>query len=222
MDLRPYIEHTLLKSGTTEIDIIRHAEEANTYNFLGVCIQPYWIPLIRRYLKPEVRIVTVIGFPLGNQTKRSKVQEAYEAASLGAQEIDMVLNLDALKSGYHAYVQQEIAAVKEHIRPLVLKVIVETHLLTHEEKCYLPRLLIEAGADFIKTSTGFTGGGASLEDVQLFAEKIGSHPLGIKASGGIRHYAQAVTLIEAGASRLGTSQGVTLVTESSPSTENSY
>lgn len=222
MDLRPYIEHTLLKSGTTEADMIRHAEEANTYNFLGVCVPPYWIPLIRRHLKPAIRVVTVIGFPLGNQTKRSKIQEAYEAASLGAHEIDMVINLDALKSCYFDYVKQEIAAIKNQIRPLPLKVIVETHLLTHEEKSLLPGLLIEAGADFIKTSTGFTGGGAILEDIRLFSEKIGSYPLGIKASGGIRSCEQAVTLIEAGASRLGTSQGVALVTTQSAISQASY
>ncbi|MHB2026214.1 MAG: deoxyribose-phosphate aldolase [Elusimicrobiota bacterium] len=206
-----YVDHTLLKPNATQDEVAKLCGEARAYCFASVCINPSYVALCAQLLKESgVKVCTVVGFPLGSTTPTVKAIEARDAIANGADEIDMVINVGALKSGNDAAVLDDIKAVREAARGRVLKVILETSLLSREEKIRACLLSKRAGADFVKTSTGFGGGGATVEDVRLMRETVG--PLmGVKASGGIRDAEAARAMIAAGASRLGTSASVAIV-----------
>src|SRR5215467_15864268 len=208
------IDHTLLKSETSQQQIERLCEEASFFGFAAVCVNPWWIGLAASLLRgTSVKVATTIGFPLGANHTTVKRFEAGEAVRLGANELDMVMNVGALKSRDRQSVQNDIAAVAEvaHTGGAILKVILETSLLTLEEKILGCELSLAGKADFVKTSTGFLGG-ATIEDVSLMRGVVGDRA-GVKASGGIRTAAVAQAMIGAGASRLGTSSGVAIVRE---------
>jgi len=208
------IDHTLLKSEATAEQIIRLCEEAASFNFAAVCVNPWWIGLAVSVLQgTPVKIATTIGFPLGANHTTVKRFEAAEAVRLGASELDMVMNIGALKSGDRQGVLNDIMAVVEvaHSSGAIVKVILETPLLTLEEKILSCQLSLSAKADFVKTATGFFGS-ATPEDVSLMRGVVGDHA-GVKASGGIRTAANATAMIEAGANRLGASAGVAIVRE---------
>jgi deoxyribose-phosphate aldolase len=208
------IDHTILKPETSQEQIIRLCEEATRYGFAAVCVNPWWIGVAASALRgTPVKVATTIGFPLGANHTTVKRFEALEAVRLGAQELDMVVNVGALKSRDRQSVQNDIAAVAEaaHTGGAILKVILETSLLSLEEKILGCELSLASKADFVKTSTGFLGG-ATVEDVSLLRGVVGDRA-GVKASGGIRTAAVAQSMIEAGASRLGTSSGVSIVRE---------
>ncbi len=218
MELAGYIDHTLLKADATEDDISRLCAEAREYGFKSVCVTPSFVSTAREALKGTgVRVCTVIGFPLGASTTPVKVYEASDAIKKGADEIDMVMNIGRLRSGDIDYVKDDIgrvvAAMDEFtgidgIRDeITVKVIIETCLLTDEEIRAASLAVKEAGAGFVKTSTGFSTGGATVEAVRLIRETVGPD-MGIKASGGIRTKEDALAMIEAGATRIGTSNGV--------------
>ena len=208
-----YVDHTLLKPNATQDEIAKLCEEARQFCFASVCINPSYVALAAQYLRGSgVKVCTVIGFPLGSTTPTVKAIEARDAIANGADEIDMVINIGALKSGNDALVYDDIKAVREATRGKVLKVILETSLLSNEEKVRACAMSKKAGADFVKTSTGFGGGGATVEDIKLMRETVG--PLmGVKASGGIRDAKAAADMIAAGATRLGTSASVAIVTD---------
>lgn len=213
-NLNKYIEHTLLKQDATKEDFLKLFEEAKEHNFLGVCINPAYVKFAKDHLKGTgIKVVTVVGFPLGANLPSVKAYEAACAVEDGADEIDMVINVSALKDKNYEYVINDIQTVKESCGFSLLKVILETDLLEKEEIKKACELCIEAGADFVKTSTGFVknGVGAKVEDVKLMHETVSPHGLKVKASGGIRDKESAIKLIEAGASRLGTSSGVKIV-----------
>ena len=213
MELNAYIDHTLLKSTAREEDIRRLCAEAREYRFASVCINPCYVPLARRLLEGSgVKVCTVIGFPLGANATAVKVAETEQAYADGCDEFDMVLCVGALKEGRDGYVKAEIEQVVRAAKGRCVKVILETGLLTDEEKVRAVRLACEAGASFVKTCTGFTEGRATVEDVRLMAAHV-TGGVKVKASGGIRTRADALALIEAGASRLGASSGVAIVTE---------
>ncbi len=206
------IDHTLLKADARKEDIIKLAEEAKTYKFASVCVNPAWVAVAYEVLKdtPEVKVCTVIGFPLGSSTSETKAFETTNAIANGAGEVDMVINIGALKDGNNELVKSDIAAVVEAARGKALtKVIIETCLLTEEEKIRACKLSVEAGADFVKTSTGFSSGGATKEDIALMRATVGP-TIGVKASGGVRSAEDALVMIGAGASRIGTSGGVAI------------
>jgi deoxyribose-phosphate aldolase len=217
-----YVDHTMLKPNATQEEIAKLCEEARNYCFASVCINPSYVPLAARLLAGSgVKICTVVGFPLGSTTATVKAIEARDAIAGGAHEIDMVINVGALKSGNDSAVFDDIRAVREATRGHVLKVILETSLLSKEEKVRACVLAKKAGADFVKTSTGFSGGGATVEDVRLMRETVG--PLmGVKASGGIRDAKAAEAMIAAGATRLGTSASVAIVTDAAPGDKKGY
>ncbi len=211
MKLNKYIEHTLLKQDATKAEIITLLDEAKEFHFLGVCVNPVNVKFAKQYLKDsDIKVVTVIGFPLGQSTTESKVLETIDAVKNGADEIDMVLNCGKLKDGDYDYIVEEISAIKTACQRKNLKVILETDLLNKDEIKTACELSIKGGADFVKTSTGFVknGIGAKEEDVKLMYETVHNAGLGVKASGGIRDYETALKMIEAGAERLGTSSGV--------------
>lgn len=215
MELNKYIEHTLLKQDATTDDVMKLLKEAREYGFLGVCVNPCNVKFAKQYLKDtDIKVVTVIGFPLGQATVESKVLETIDAVKNGADEIDMVLNDGRLKDGDFDYIVNEISAIKTAAQGHVLKVILETDLLTQTEIKRACELCVQGGADFVKTSTGFVknGVGAKVEDVKLMYETVHSAGLGVKASGGIRDKETALKMIEAGATRLGTSSGVKICT----------
>ncbi|MBI4386634.1 MAG: deoxyribose-phosphate aldolase [Elusimicrobia bacterium] len=205
------IDHTLLRPNATQEEIAKLCEEARAYCFASVCVNPAYAALCARVLKGSgVKVCTVVGFPLGSTTPTVKAIEARDAIANGADEIDMVLNIGALKSGNDALVLEDIRAVREATRGRILKVILETGLLTREEKVRGCLLSKNAAADFVKTSTGFGGGGATVEDIRLMRETVG--PLmGVKASGGIRDTQAAEAMLLAGATRLGTSASIAIV-----------
>lgn len=208
------IDHTLLKPETTSEQVLRLCEEARFFSFAAVCVSPWWIGLASSRLSGSpVKVAATIGFPLGANHTTVKRFEAEEAVRLGAQELDMVLNIGALKSGDRQSVQNDIAAVVEvaHASGAIVKVILETPLLTIEEKILCCELSLAAKADFVKTATGFLGGATS-DDVSLMRGVVGTRA-GVKASGGIRTAAAAQAMIDAGASRLGTSSGVAIMHE---------
>ncbi len=212
MKLNTYIDHTILKAIATVADITKLCSEAKQYNFYSVCVNGAYVGLAcSELMKSDVKIAAVIGFPLGAMTTKAKVFEAKQCIEDGANEIDMVLNIGLLKSGYYEIVRDEIAKIKKTIGSNVLKVIFENCYLTNEEKKIACQLSIDAGADFIKTSTGFGPGGATIEDVRLMKD-IAQDKILIKASGGIKDIDTARAYINLGASRLGTSSGVALVT----------
>lgn len=211
MQLNSYIEHTLLKPTATPSEIRKLCAEAVQHQFFGVCVNGYYTATAKKALEnSSVKVVSVIGFPLGAASLNSKVFEAEDSIKNGADEIDMVLNLGMLKSGNLKYVEEEISAIKTAIGNKILKVIIETCFLTDEEKQLACKAAIKANADFVKTSTGFGHGGATLEDVALMKEIVGKK-IQIKASGGIKDRKTAEKYISLGASRLGTSSGVALV-----------
>lgn len=213
MDLSQYIEHTLLKQDATKQELINLFDEAKKYNFKGVCVNPQNVSLAVENLKnTNIKIVTVVGFPLGASVSDVKAFEAKKAIEQGCDEIDMVLSVQALKDKDYEYVINDIKTVKKACENHILKVIIETDLLTKEEIKKACELINEAGGDFAKTSTGFVknGVGAKVEDVELMHEVLKDTNVKIKASGGIKDYSKAEALIKAGAIRLGTSSGVKL------------
>ena len=216
MELNKYIEHTLLKQDAGKEEVIKLLDEAKKYNFFGVCVNPVNVKMAKDYLEgTNIQVVTVVGFPLGQSTREVKVLETIDAVKNGADEIDMVINDGKLKDGEFTYVRDEIAAVKMACQGKNLKVILETDLLNKTEIKKACEICIEAGADFVKTSTGFVkdGVGAKEEDVKLMYETVKDSGLKVKASGGIRDKEAAIRMIEAGASRLGTSSGVKICAE---------
>ena len=206
------IDHTLLKPESTKLQIMQLCEEAREYGFATVCVQPTWVSLAKAALaKTTVGITTVIGFPLGVTSTFTKVAETRDAIASGATEIDMVINISRLKSQDDVGVFQDIKAVVEAANAqAAVKVIIETGYLTVEEKILACQLAKEAGADFVKTSTGFGPGAATVEDIELMRETVGPD-LGVKASGGIRDTETAKQMIEAGATRIGASAGIAIV-----------
>lgn len=204
-----HVDHTLLKATATWAEIARLCDEAIKFKTASVCIPPYYIGRIREAY-PKLNICTVIGFPLGYDAASVKAAAARQAISDGADELDMVVNLTDVKNGAFAEAGKEISALKEIAGQRILKVIVETCYLTEDEKVTLCRVVTEAGADYIKTSTGFGTAGATMEDVILFRERIGPN-VKIKAAGGIRTREDMVAYIEAGCSRLGTSSAIALL-----------
>ena len=214
MSIASYIDHTLLKPDATGEQIDQLCAEAREYGFASVCVNPYYVARCVKNLKgPDVKVCTVVGFPLGATTAESKAFEALQAIASGAKEIDMVMNVCAMKSGHTKAIEQEIQALAAAVEgQAILKVIIETCLLTDEEKNQACRIARRSGADFVKTSTGFSIGGATVEDIALMRKAVGAK-LGVKASGGIRDYATAKAMIEAGATRIGASAGVAIVKE---------
>ena len=211
MNLNKYIDHTALKPNCVEADIKKLCEEAKQYDFASVCVQPYFVKYAASQLKgTDVKVCTVIGFPLGANTMETKVFETENAYQNGCEEFDMVINIGALRNGEYDYVRDEIKAVVAAAKGKCVKVIIETFYLTDEEKKIVSRLCCEAGATFVKTCTGFNDGVATVHDVELIKESI-VEPMKIKASAGIRNREQTMELIEAGANRIGTSAGVKIM-----------
>lgn len=210
------IDHTLLKPAATRDQIIALCNEARTYHFASVCVNPAYVQLCAEQLEgvDDVAVCTVIGFPLGATLPEVKAFEAQRAIADGATELDMVQNVSALKSGDYEALRRDIAAVVEVAREhgALCKVILETALLTDEEKTLACQIAQQAGADFVKTSTGFGPGGATVEDVALMRRVVGP-TLGVKASGGVRTYADCMAMVQAGATRIGASAGVQIVRE---------
>jgi deoxyribose-phosphate aldolase len=212
MPISRYIDHTLLKAAATEDDILQICKEAAEYGFYAVCVNSCYVPLCKESLAGlGVKIAAVIGFPLGAMSNKSKTEEAKNAVADGAEEVDMVINIGLLKSGKHSEVESEIRMVKQTIGKNTLKVIIETCYLSDEEKKIATQLTVNAGADFVKTSTGFGPGGATIEDVILM-KSVTKGSIQIKASGGIRDYETAKRYIDMGVTRIGTSNGIQIVT----------
>lgn len=213
IDIASTIDHTVLKPDSTARNVDVLCAEAAQYHFASVCILPWHVARAATLLEGTgVAVCTVVGFPLGATVTSAKVAETVTAINNGAREIDMVASITALKSGMHDAVLEDIRTVTQvsHDHGAIVKVIIETCLLTHEEKRRMCSIVTQAGADFIKTSTGFSTGGATLEDVRLLRELVGP-AVRVKASGGIRDRATALAMIEAGADRIGTSSGVVIV-----------
>lgn len=214
-ELAKRIEHTRLGPAVTRAEVERLCEEARNYGFYGVCVNPCHVAEAKSLLQDsEVRIITVVGFPHGANAVEVKAAEAEQAIRDGADELDMVIRVSALKERDYSVILEELEAVRDEIRksprPITLKAILETALLTDDEKVAACILARAAGADFVKTSTGFGPGGASLEDVRLLKRTVGDG-MGVKAAGGIRDYETAVAMLEAGADRIGTSSGVQIL-----------
>ncbi len=210
-DLARFIDHTLLKPDAKRADIERLCAEAREHGFAGACVNTTRIELTASLLKGSQTLpVAVVGFPLGACTTSAKAFETKDAVRLGAREIDMVINVGALKSGNAAFVEDDISAVVQAAGTTPVKVIIETALLSREEKILACELSKKAGAAFVKTSTGFSGGGATVEDVKLMRQTVGP-TMGVKASGGIKSATDAQAMIAAGATRLGTSSGIAII-----------
>lgn len=222
MELNKFIDHTLLKADATQEEIAKICEEAVEYNFMSVCINPVWIPVAKPLLAgSDVKICTVIGFPLGANSSAVKAYEASNAVEAGAHEVDMVINVGAAKAGDWETVGSDIKAVVDAVpTDVIVKVIIETCLLTDEEKVAASLEAKKAGADYVKTSTGFSTGGATLADVKLMRETVGAQ-MGVKASGGVGNRAEALEMIEVGASRIGASKGIQIVSSDSASADSS-
>lgn len=213
MNLAKYIDHTLLKPQASREDIEKLCREARQYGFFSVCVNPYWVSFCKDQLKgSDVKVCTVIGFPLGANTTETKVFEAKDALKNGADELDMVINLGAVKSADWDTVLQDIKAICAAGKDFTLKVIIETSVLTQEEKIKACELSAQAGADFVKTSTGFTGGGATAEDVRLMRAHVPAN-MQVKASGGVRTREDFDAMVAAGATRIGASAGVKIIEE---------
>jgi deoxyribose-phosphate aldolase len=212
------IDHTLLRPDAMHADIVQLCREAREYNFASVCVNPYWVPLASAELDgSQVNVCTVVGFPLGATSTEAKAAEAEAALRAGAREIDMVQNIGALRDNDDETVQEEIALVALvcHRAGAIVKVILETSLLSDEQKITACQLAKNAGADFVKTSTGFSSAGATVADVQLMRRTVGSE-MGVKASGGIRTLEELIKMLEAGATRIGASAGVKIVEAAKP------
>lgn len=214
-NLSRYIDHTLLKADATENEVIKLCNEAKEYDFFSVCINPGFVEIAAKELsESNVAVCTVIGFPLGASTPETKAFETRDAIQKGAAEVDMVINISKLKDKKDEEVLKDIkAVVDEADKKALVKVIIETCLLTDEEKERACKLAKDAGADFVKTSTGFSTGGATKEDIALMRKTVGTE-MGVKASGGVRTYEDAVTMIESGATRIGASASIAIVTAS--------
>lgn len=213
--LAKYMDHTILTADSTQADVERTLAEAKKYNTASICVNPYWVELAAKELKgTTVEVCTVIGFPLGANTTATKVFEVNDAIDKGADEVDMVINIGELKQHHDAEVEADIKALAEaaHAKKAILKVIIETALLTDEEKVRACKLSVAAGADFVKTSTGFSTAGAKDADIKLMRETVGPD-LGVKASGGIHSAKEAYDMIDAGASRLGVSASIQILKE---------
>ena len=212
MELNRMIDHTILKPEATEAAVQKIIDEAKEYNFFSVCINPCWVAFASEQLADtDVAVCTVIGFPLGANTPEVKAYEAADAIKNGANEVDMVINIGALKSQQYDHVRQDIQGIVDAAKGKALvKVIIETALLTDEEKVKACELAKEAGADFVKTSTGFSTGGAKVADIRLMRETVGPD-MGVKASGGVHNAEEALAMIEAGATLIGASTGVAIV-----------
>lgn len=219
LELAKMIDHTILKANATQSDIEKLCDEAKKYNFASVCVNPYWVPLASDLLKNStVKVCTVIGFPLGATSSESKASETEIAILQGADEVDMVINVGAMKNNQTDIVENDILSVvnsarktgKTQNKNIIVKVILETCYLTKDEIKKACICAKNAGADFVKTSTGFGTGGATVEDVALMKKTVGE-TMQVKASGGIRDYETALKMIEAGATRLGTSSGISIV-----------
>ncbi len=214
MDIARMIDHTILKPETSLPQIEKLCNEGKEYGFCSICVNPMWIRYCVKTLKESnVRVCSVSGFPLGANKKEIKIKEAEMACQDGADEIDMVMNIGALKSGDLKSIEEEIKGVRDVLgKQRILKVIIETCLLTDEEKIRATRIIMDCGADFVKTSTGFNIKGATYEDVKLLKELV-KNKIKVKASGGIRDYPTALKMIQAGADRIGTSSGVKIIQE---------
>ena len=211
MKLNKYIDHTLLKPDASQEQIETLIEEAKKYDFASVCVNPTWVNFAAQALKAtDVKVCTVIGFPLGANTPELKAFETSDAIQNGADEVDMVINIGALKSRNFDLVERDIRAVVEAAKGTLVKVIIETCLLTDDEKVKACQIAQKAGADFVKTSTGFSTGGATVEDVALMRKTVGPD-MEVKASGGARSYEDALAFIKAGATRIGASSGVAIM-----------
>lgn len=211
MNYNKLIDHTCLKPDASKDDIIKLCKEAKEFGFMSVCVNPAFIPLCRKELKgSDVKICTVIGFPLGATLPEAKVLETREAVFEGADEIDMVINVSMLKAKEYDYVKEEITRIRKSCVGKVLKVIIETCLLTDEEKVKACEIAKAAHADFVKTSTGFSTGGATVHDVALMRATVGPD-MGVKASGGVRTHEDLLAMVEAGANRIGTSAGPKII-----------
>lgn len=205
------IDHTLLKANALKNDITKLCDEAMQYDFASVCVNPVWVSYCAEYLKEsDVRVCTVIGFPLGANTSKVKAYEAKMAIEEGADEVDMVINIGALKAGDMDTVYQDIQAVVDASQGHCVKVIIETCLLTDEEKVLACQQAMKAKATFVKTSTGFSTGGATVHDVALMKQTVGDH-CEVKASGGVKTFEDMEAMVNAGASRIGTSSGISLM-----------
>lgn len=211
MNLNKYIDHTVLKADTPKAKVQQIIDEAIQYDFMSVCINPTWVSFAAEKLAAtDVKVCTVIGFPLGANMSAVKAFEASEAIKNGADEVDMVINIGAAKDGDWDLVESDIQAVVDASGDVLTKVIIETSLLTDEEKVKTCQAAVRAGADFVKTSTGFSTAGATVADIALMRQTVGPD-LGVKASGGVRSIADAQAMIDAGATRLGTSNGVDIM-----------
>ncbi|WP_114345152.1 deoxyribose-phosphate aldolase [Gottfriedia acidiceleris] len=212
MNYANLVDHTLLRADAKREEIAKLAEEAKEFSFASVCINPTWVSYASELLKDSsVKVCTVIGFPLGANTPEVKAFETTNAIENGAEEVDMVINISALKEKNDELVERDVRAVVEAAKGKALvKVIIETCLLTDEEKVRACELSVKAGADFVKTSTGFSTGGATVEDVALMRKTVGEN-VGVKASGGVRNLKDVENVVAAGANRIGTSSGVKIV-----------
>ena len=212
-ELARYIDHTNLKAFATREDIKKLCDEAREYGFYAVCVNPYRVKDAKEFLRgTDIKIASVVGFPLGATFTETKVQEAIMAVRTGAEEIDMVMNIGAMKDGDYEFVERDIREVVEAVHPMgaKVKVIIETCYLSDEEKRKACELAKNAGADFVKTSTGFGTAGAKVEDVRLMREVVGNS-MGVKAAGGIHNAKEAIAMIEAGATRIGASRSVEII-----------
>lgn len=220
MNYAKLIDHTALKSDTKKEAIVTLCEEAKQHDFASVCVNPTWVETAAELLKgTDVKVCTVIGFPLGANTPETKAFETTDAIAKGATEVDMVINIGALQDKNDALVERDIRAVVEAAKEKALvKVIIETCLLTEEEKVRACELSVKAGAHFVKTSTGFSTGGATVEDVALMRKTVGPN-IGVKASGGVRDEKGMDAMVEAGATRIGTSSGVALISGKTATTD---
>ena len=212
MSYNKLIDHTLLKQDASPEQIMKLCDEAKQFHFMSVCVNPAYVPLAAECLKEsDVKVCTVIGFPLGMNLTKTKVEEAILAVKEGANEVDMVINVGMLKAGHDDYVREEIREIKQAVgRGIVLKVIIESCLLNNDEIVRACLASKQAGADFVKTSTGFSTGGATVEAVKLMRETVGAE-MGVKASGGIRTHEDLLAMVEAGANRIGTSNGTKII-----------
>ena len=212
MQYNKLIDHTLLKQDAQPEQIVKLCDEAKQFDFMSVCVNPAYVPLAAKCLEDsDVKVCTVIGFPLGMNLTKTKVEEAVLAVKQGADEVDMVINVGMLKAGHDDYVREEIGEIKQAVgHNIVLKVIIETCLLNNDAIVRACKAAKEAGADFVKTSTGFSTGGATVEAVKLMRETVGPE-MGVKASGGVRTHEDLIAMVEAGANRIGTSSGAKII-----------
>lgn len=214
MKMNKYFDHTLLAANATRSEVEQLCKEAKEYDFMSVCVNPYFVPLAKKELVgSDVKVCTVIGFPLGQMSTKAKVFEANDAVKMGADEVDMVINVSALKDQDYDYVRNEIHEIKKACEGKLLKVILECCYLSKEEIKKASELAKEAGADFVKTSTGFGKGGAKAEDVKIMRETVGSD-MGVKAAGGIHTLADFKAMVDAGANRIGCSHSIQIMEES--------